>query len=70
MGWSLSKYFPSRFIPSWLLTWVPGPYARLLSAGYLGNTGARTWEKRKGGATLTGGVVTCLRQNRRQKAAT
>lgn len=29
MSWSLSKYFPSRFIPTWLLTWLPGPYARL-----------------------------------------
>lgn len=29
MTWSLSKYFPSRFIPTWLLTWLPGPYARL-----------------------------------------
>lgn len=29
MSWSITKYFPSRFIPSWLLTWLPGPYARL-----------------------------------------
>ena len=23
MSWSLSKFFPSRFIPTWLLTWLP-----------------------------------------------
>lgn len=29
MANSTGSFFPSRFIPSWLLTWIPGPWSRL-----------------------------------------